>query len=597
MLSDVGCQRLGPGEETFSNRGEPIQFVVPDEFWQRGVTELKDIIKVIVSTREFDARRLEQEDLDLPKPASRSATLRDRGVPRGIEELGTLERLMERVQTRHAGPGAAKRVDDWHTLQFAFSTVRPLPAGRLEPGRGLTLTEGVRIEPHPSLHAVEARLTTMLVATRAVGSLAPLSRLLYDDPTVVQPFEFGLTRAIGGVLNVLELSGVDRPAAVSPDEPLRVMIPRPLARNEHLLPVAFDGEFYLPLGWAESIGSETRVVLERLPNPTEAQSRSLGGAFRILFQKVVARVFGTEYRYPILAAAEVDEHFQVRYEPDPDTVRARVAQAQRIALFVHGIIGDTREMAASLRRAGVADRYDLVLTFDYENLQDSIVKTARVLKRRLEATGLGPGHGKQLDIVAHSMGGLVSRWFIEREAGNLVVRRLVMLGTPNEGSPWPQVQDWATTALAVGLNELSKVAWPAAVLAGLVQAVEAVDVTLDQMVPDSVFLRDLHASPDPKVPYLLIAGDTALIPAPPETDAARRSRLERLLRRLWSDHSKYKVADLLFAGSSNDFAVSVASMCRLPDGRQPALDVRPAACDHMSYFRHPEGLKALASAL
>ena len=111
------------------------------------------------------------------------------------------------------------------------------------------------------------------------------------------------------------------------------------------------------------------------------------------------------------------------------------------------------------------------------------------------------------------MGGLVSRWFIEREGGNRVVRRLIMLGTPNGGSPWPRVQDWATTALAVGLNELSKVIWPASVLAGLVQAVEAVDVTLDQMMPDSGFLRDLHASPDPKIPYLMIAGNTSLIPA------------------------------------------------------------------------------------
>jgi hypothetical protein len=56
------------------------------------------------------------------------------------------------------------------------------------------------------------------------------------------------------------------------------------------------------------------------------------------------------------------------------------------------------------------------------------------------------------------MGGLVSRWFIEREGGDRVVRRLVMLGTPNGGSPWPAVADWATTALAVGLNELSKAA-------------------------------------------------------------------------------------------------------------------------------------------
>ena len=346
-----------------------------------------------------------------------------------------------------------------------------------------------------------------------------------------------------------------------------------------------------PSPWGEDRGDPGAP-----PQPTEADTRSLGGSLRILFQKVVARAFGTEYHYPILAAAEVGEDFTVRYEPDPAVVRARVAKANRIALFVHGIIGDTREMAASLRRASVADRYDLVLTFDYENLQDPIAEAARALKGRLEGVGLCPDHGKNLDVIAHSMGGLVSRWLIEREEGNRVVRRLIMLGTPNGGSPWPRVQDWATTALAVGLNELSKVIWPASVLAGLIQAVEAVDVTLDQMVPDSGFLKDLHASPDPRVPYLMIAGNTSLIPATIR-DEERRSRLRRLLVRLWSDRAKYDFADLFFGGSENDIAVSLVSMRHLAGGREPECEVRTVPCDHVSYFRDPEGLKVLSQLL
>jgi hypothetical protein len=595
MLSSVGCQRLEPSPETSANYSEPIQVTVPNAFWERGGTELKDIIKVIVSTSEFDARRLAQEDLDLPRPTTRSAALKVLGVSKSIDELGTLERLMEQVQTRHAEGTTAKRIDDWRTLQYTVTTVRPLRGERLEPGRRVTLTHGVRIEPHPLLRAVTARLTSMPVASRAVEVLAPLPRMLYDDPSVVQPFEFGTTRAIGGILNVLELSGMDDSTVVTPDNPLRLTIPRQLGPGEHVLPVAFDGEFYLPLGHAKTVDGETRVILERLPQPIEAESRTLGGSLRILFQKVVARAFGTEYHYPILAAAKVGEDFTVQYEPDLAAVRTQVAKASRIVLFVHGIIGDTREMAASLQRAGVADRYDLVLTFDYENLQKPIADTARTLKSRLDAVGLGPDHGRSLDIVAHSVGGLVSRWFIEREGGNRVVRRLVMVGTPNGGSPWPRVQDWATTALAVGLNELSRVIWPATVLAGLVQAVEAVDVTLDQMVPDSDFLRDLHASPDPKVPYLLISGDTSLILAP-VGDEERRSKLQRLLSRLWSDRTKYDLADLFFGGSANDIAVSIASMKTLGAERMPR-EVRTVACDHMSYFRHLEGLKAFASIL
>jgi hypothetical protein len=131
MLSGLGSQKLAPGEEVFANRGEPIAITVPDEFWRQGVSELRDIVKVLVSTSEFDARRLKQEDLDLPRPATCPAGLEIFGVTGDIEELGAQERPMERVATRHAGPGAAKRIDDWETLQFAFTTVRPLPAERL----------------------------------------------------------------------------------------------------------------------------------------------------------------------------------------------------------------------------------------------------------------------------------------------------------------------------------------------------------------------------------------------------------------------------------------------------------------------------------
>lgn len=595
MLTNVGCQKLAAGQETFANNGEPIPVTVPDEFWERGVTEIKDLIKVIVSTTSFDARRMEQPDLDLPR--SRAADLKERGVTRSPSELGTLERLMERVQTRHAGQEPTKRIDDWRTFQYAITTVRPLQSERLSPGSGVTLAGEVRIEPHSALGAADVRLTSMPVATRAIGALASLPRWIHEDPTVVQAFDLAPTRGTHDALNVLELSGVNDPALVTPTNPLQVTIPRRLGPGERVLPIAFDGEFFLPLGRSEAVGDETRVILERLPHPTEAESRTLGGSLRILFQKVISLSFGTEYHYPILAAAEVGEDFTVRYEPDLAVIQKRVAKANRIALFVHGIIGDTRDMAASLRRAGLTD-YDLILTFDYENLQDPITETARALKSRLGTVGLGPEHGKSLDIIAHSMGGLVSRWFIEREGGDRVVRRLVMLGTPNGGSPWPNVVDWATTALAVGLNELSKIVWPAALLAGLTHAASTAQITLGEMMTDSDFLKDLSRSPDPgpDVSYFLIAGNTSLIPATSENEE-RRSKLQALLARLWSDRTKYDFANLMFGGSDNDIAVSLTSMRNLPGGRQRTCEVAIAASDHMSYFRHPGTLKLLSKAL
>jgi len=65
----------------------------------------------------------------------------------------------------------------------------------------------------------------------------------------------------------------------------------------------------------------------------------------------------------------------------------------------------------------ISDNYDLTLCFDYQNLNTPIQDTAKMFKEKLEQAGLSEGHGKQLHIVAHSMGGLVSRWMIEQEGG------------------------------------------------------------------------------------------------------------------------------------------------------------------------------------
>src|SRR5690606_24780856 len=136
----------------------------------------------------------------------------------------------------------------------------------------------------------------------------------------------------------------------------------------------------------------------------------LKGAIRIYFQKVIGQRLGLEFPYPILAAVDVDANGKLTYQAAADAVSARVAAAQRILLFVHGIIGDTRMLAAGARTGwlglpvappSLADRYDLILTFDYESINTTIEQTARDLKQRLAGVGLGPDHGKTLHIVAH----------------------------------------------------------------------------------------------------------------------------------------------------------------------------------------------------
>ena len=223
-----------------------------------------------------------------------------------------------------------------------------------------------------------------------------------------------------------------------------------------MVPVAYDGEFFLPLGRVESRSAdETVIALDRLPPPL-VDSRSLTGAIKIFFQKVISKKVGLEFPYPILGAADVAPDGAVTPIRDTFQVRDRVAKAKRILLFVHGIIGDTAEHGperpARQARRRPAARQPVRPGADLRLREpEHHDRGERPPAQGAAGSGRpGAGHGKTLDIAAHSMGGLVSRWFIEREGGNQIVRRLVMLGTPNGGSPWPQVVDWATVALASG---------------------------------------------------------------------------------------------------------------------------------------------------
>ena len=596
-LLKAGCVKLEPGETAWGNLGQPD----PGERTRRDLEAGRDRVQGLAQADRLH-RGVRRSAAGTTHP--RYAENQERGRTRSIARDGSLNRLMQKVQTRELGDSEPESIDDWQATEVSFTTVRPLATTSV-PTAGqaaAALAGGVKLEGHPALQA-KARLSTAPLSTRDIGNIT-LPRLLYDDPSVCQPLTFTASRGSDPGLSVLELTDVNDPALVTPDAPLRMTVPLALQTNEHVVPVAYDGEFFLPLGRVESRSAdETVIALDRLPPPL-ADSRSLTGAIKIFFQKMISKAVGQDFQYPILGAADVSPDGAVKPIRDTIQVRDRVAKAQRILLFVHGIIGDTQSMVPSVQLARLADArplaslYDLVLTFDYENLNTTIEDNGRLFKKRLEAVGLGAGHGKTLDIAAHSMGGLVSRWFIEQEGGNQVVRRLVMLGTPNGGSPWPQVFDWATVALGLGLNHLTAIAWPASVVGGLAAWIENPTVALNEMLPTSKVLEALKQSPDPGIPYVMLAGNTSIIPAAAESsNGGKASLLARLLTRLTSPELLHKVANPFFLDQENDVAVSVASMENIPSGRKQPFDVRPVACDHLSYFRDPEGLKALATIL
>lgn len=572
---EAGYVKLSSGEIYQSQQG---RLTLPRELPQK-ITEFNNTIKLIVSTAEFDARLLIQGKLD----AHKDVATRDRGV---INQ-NTLNRLMNKVQNRDWEDVEPQRYQDWLTKQVTITTVRPLDITPVFNTESQDLGSRVRLQPHPNFRA-NARLTTVHQASRDLGNVI-LPPILREDPHVTQVFQFTASRGTDPGLSVLELTDVENPEVVTKDNPLRLLIDVPLNEGEHLLPIAYDGEFYLPLGYGTTItdregNRQTEIKLERLSNPY-SPNRDLISSIRMCFVKVISDWLGREFDGYHLRAVTVAEDATVT---PVENIPAQVEQANRILLYIHGIIGDTNDMVKSVQRAKVSvdgqehplnELYDLVLTFDYENINTDIPEIARILKKKLKDVGLTVNHRKVLHIVAHSMGGLVSRWFIEREGGNQVVQHLVMLGTPNAGSPWPTVQDLATLALGIGLNSLSTVAWPVKVLGSLMSGIDAVDVTLDAMKPNSSFLRDLAASPDPGIPYSVIAGNTSIIRAAMEEEEETVSRLKRLIQRL-----RIQVVEFPFLSQPNDIAVKVDSIKSVPEGRMIPPNIQEVACDHLTYF-------------
>lgn len=606
-------QWLDPGASAWAtDNGSPlIRGLVPDNLIKQGLTEIKDTLKLIASTEECDGSLLDQDDLDL-----RYEPVKDSPSRGGLSN--TLGNLLKRVQTRHFRQNASL-LADWTTTQLTLTTVAPpkrVPVP--DSGNEVRLSDAVRLLPHPGLKAT-AQLTAEVTASRDPGlqPLPPLPPWLIDDPASVRPFEFSTSRGGDAGLSVLELGDVDpeTTSSVSPVSPLKLRFGGSLGDNEYVLPVAYDDEFFLPLGWAQMVDGEIEINIERLPEPSQ-NKRSLTLSIRIFFKKVISKKLGTSYAYPLLAIAATAEESGVEYKTDTDLMRASINRAERILLYVHGIIGDTRGMAASAFSSGLAasasssdGAFDLVLTFDYENLNTPIEETARDLKHRLANVGLDANHQKELHIVAHSMGGLVARWFIEQEEGDRVVDHLVMLGTPNGGSPWPVITDWATTIIAIGLNGLSKIPWPPTVLGTLAKIttkagaavskhVDTIEVALGEMSPESDFLKRLNRTENVKIRYSILAGNTSLIPSVLLSEEGKPSRIQRLLRKL----NPGKVVDdvataLAFFGLPNDIAVSVKAIGEIPKSLGQPPPILELACDHLTYFTDEAGVNGLLRVL
>ncbi|MFD9001334.1 esterase/lipase family protein [Streptomyces sp. NPDC059582] len=101
-------------------------------------------------------------------------------------------------------------------------------------------------------------------------------------------------------------------------------------------------------------------------------------------------------------------------------------------VLLHGFI-DNRSVFVLLRRSLAQHGRHQVMSLNYSPLTCDIRTAAELLGRHIEEICARTG-SEQVDIVGHSLGGLIARYYAQRLGGDLRVRTLVTLGTPHAGT-------------------------------------------------------------------------------------------------------------------------------------------------------------------
>jgi hypothetical protein len=561
--------RLIPRQTIWIRPQDGIPVSVPDALYARGVTRRQDTLLLLASERDADFSLLEQGMI--------GTTYNRPTATRQARSRHLLDMLLRTAMTREIDDEMPLVVHAWGGMSATIVAERLAAEHILD---GLTdaheLSAGVTIYPPKGFRGTAQLANTATAARSLRAELAP--PLVRDSSLPIAPIAIARSADSDSGFSTLSLR-YDDCTMVTPATPLTIATKHALAADETLLGVAYDGQDY-QLAGISSAKDRSILVLPVLPAPRNMEAddrRGLRSTTWILFQKLTYPHLGLPYQYPLLRTPLLDQQGRVTYvEVDPITVR----HAHRIALLLHGIFGESHSMAQDLLQTKLLTHYDLVLTLDYESFNTRVSTTARALKRRLSEVGLGPGHGKTVHCIAHSVGGLIARWLIEREEGAALIQHLVMAGTPNEGSPLPRLQNWAFLGLSLALNHIGGLA-PLAPLAGVASGIESFDVTLDELSPDSGTLADLNSSMEAPVPYTAIAGDA--------------SGLEQPLR-LAGKLARQGVG-LAFSGEGHDLFVSYTSMTRIRNGGGPQPNVVAVPCTHVDYFSSPAGQAALSNVL
>ncbi|CAM5713251.1 alpha/beta fold hydrolase [Streptomyces violaceorubidus] len=118
-------------------------------------------------------------------------------------------------------------------------------------------------------------------------------------------------------------------------------------------------------------------------------------------------------------------------QPSPPPPRLPAPVSPPVVLL-HGFI-DNRSVFLLLRRSLAQHGRHEIESLNYSPLTCDIRTAAELLGRHIEEICERTG-SERVDVVGHSLGGLIARYYVQRLGGDLRVRTLVTLGTPHAGT-------------------------------------------------------------------------------------------------------------------------------------------------------------------
>jgi pimeloyl-ACP methyl ester carboxylesterase len=160
-----------------------------------------------------------------------------------------------------------------------------------------------------------------------------------------------------------------------------------------------------------------------------------------------------------------------------------------------------------------------IVVYDYP-FNQAIRTSCDSFRRDLQAFRKQAGETQPWAILAHSMGALVARSYIEEnEAGARDVSSLLMIAPVNQGAHVARIQPFyqtVTSLLAINSKRTTQ---------ALSQLSDGIGQAADDMLPGSAFLKSINARPRAKgVRYHIVAGDRGLLTN--ETREKAQARLE-----------------------------------------------------------------------